>query len=429
MQNTQAIQGLLTVIGKCKKALLENKIFIAEDKYDSVMRDWQAAIEEVVVQIYGVLPKYTEQFLDKLNETMENNASMEMVYALYDEWESICMADCRMLSDIGIELDCEFERLLLTLTRCTEERLVERLIRVYDELRKNLPTDAEIVKNCYSNWRHLWGEFEPDNGNWDHFRLAVEDAKSHIAEYRDTYASLMDYSSKRVLYGILKFRLELDFEYKDSLRENGFVQYFDLDICNQLTRDAVFVDCGAFNGDSALDFLKNYTAYKRIYLYEMIPSSVKAAEDNLKDYSDIVFRNAGVGSRLQAGESIKLNDFSGTSASILNNNMVYNPVLQEDRSFSGLVEVPFVALDEDISEPISFLKMDIEGSELNAIDGAREHIQRDKPILAICTYHHYEHLWKVMQEIKKIRPDYKFYMRFYGNLGSVAESEHILYAV
>ncbi|MBQ8116580.1 MAG: FkbM family methyltransferase [Lachnospiraceae bacterium] len=429
MQNIDGINNLLLSIGRCKRSLVAKGIFVAQEEYRLVLTEWSSAMCELTEQIYGVLPKYTEQFCAILDEAIGQKASLENVYAVYEEWESICTADLNMLSQMEVELDCEFERMLLALTRCTEERLVERLIRRYRSHEAEDAEIAEIMRNCYARWSHLWGTFDPADDNWEHFRLGVADAKAHTAEYLSAYVSLEDYRSKKVLYGILKFRLELDFAYKESLRENSFSQYFDLDICVGDKKDAVYVDCGAYNGESALDFLKNYSAYKRMYLYEMVPSCIKEAQDNLCAYENIVYWNAGVGSKEQAGNMIKMQDFVGTSASIQEGNVVYNPVARTDVAETDMVEVPLVALDQDIKEPISFLKMDIEGSELDAIAGAEEHICADKSILAICTYHHYEHLWEVMQEIKRLRPDYKFYMRFYGNEGSVAESEHVLYAV
>ena len=92
-------------------------------------------------------------------------------------------------------------------------------------------------------------------------------------------------------------------------------------------------------------------------------------------------------------------------------------------------EVELVTLDDDIKEKITFLKMDIEGSEINALLGAKNHIIKDHPKLAICTYHHYEHLWEIPKLIKSFNPDYRLYLRYNGTINGIMASEHVVYAV
>ena len=57
--------------------------------------------------------------------------------------------------------------------------------------------------------------------------------------------------------------------------------------------------------------------------------------------------------------------------------------------------------------------MDIEGSELAAIEGAKEIIKEYHPTMAISVYHKKYDFWKIPQQILAIRSDYKLYMRHY----------------
>ena len=60
---------------------------------------------------------------------------------------------------------------------------------------------------------------------------------------------------------------------------------------------------------------------------------------------------------------------------------------------------------------VSFIKMDIEGSELPALQGAIKTLERSRPILAICVYHKKEDLITIPQFIKSIYKNCRFYLR------------------
>ena len=67
-------------------------------------------------------------------------------------------------------------------------------------------------------------------------------------------------------------------------------------------------------------------------------------------------------------------------------------------------------------EKATFIKMDVEGSELQALMGAEKQIRNNKPRLAICIYHKQEDFWTIPQYIKKIRPDYKLYLKPHSSM-------------
>ncbi|MFQ5675811.1 MAG: FkbM family methyltransferase, partial [bacterium] len=59
---------------------------------------------------------------------------------------------------------------------------------------------------------------------------------------------------------------------------------------------------------------------------------------------------------------------------------------------------------------VDFVKMDIEGAELQALKGAEKVLRAFKPDLAICVYHRPEHLWQIPLWIKETVPDYNIYL-------------------
>ena len=76
-------------------------------------------------------------------------------------------------------------------------------------------------------------------------------------------------------------------------------------------------------------------------------------------------------------------------------------------------------------ERVTFIKMDIEGSEYNALLGARETIVKDRPKLAVSIYHKKEDIWTLPSLILEMVPDYKLFFGHY----SIAAAETVLYAI
>lgn len=84
------------------------------------------------------------------------------------------------------------------------------------------------------------------------------------------------------------------------------------------------------------------------------------------------------------------------------------------------------ALDEMVydREP-TYIKMDIEGAEQEALKGCRRIIQDFRPKLAVCIYHKPDDLFEIPVMIKEMNPAYKLYVRQYAN----AWFDTVLYAV
>ena len=93
----------------------------------------------------------------------------------------------------------------------------------------------------------------------------------------------------------------------------------------------------------------------------------------------------------------------------------------------GETVIKTIAIDDAISdqEKITFIKMDVEGAELETLKGAQEIIKRDRPKLAVCIYHKPEDVLTLPLFIKDLVPEYKFYLRSYSN----ADNEMVLYAI
>ena len=134
-------------------------------------------------------------------------------------------------------------------------------------------------------------------------------------------------------------------------------------------------------------------------------------EKNVSDYANIILKHKGVGSK---NGKMFVND---------GNHPAGNKLLE-----SGDAEVETVTLDHDICEPISVIKMDIEGAEKDAIKGASSHIREEKPKLLVSSYHLPGDIFEIPNLINSIRDDYKFYLRFYGH-GCIWPCDYVLFAI
>ena len=74
---------------------------------------------------------------------------------------------------------------------------------------------------------------------------------------------------------------------------------------------------------------------------------------------------------------------------------------------------------------VTFIKMDIEGAEIEALKGAENIIKTQKPKLAICIYHEYSHLYQIPLMIREMVPEYKIYIRQHSDTAA----ETVVYAV
>jgi hypothetical protein len=83
----------------------------------------------------------------------------------------------------------------------------------------------------------------------------------------------------------------------------------------------------------------------------------------------------------------------------------------------SLVDVVPISELVGASRRVTFIKMDIEGSEPEALEGARGIVQRDRPILAICVYHVQNHLWRVPLLMKSMFPEYRMFLLCYEGDG------------
>mgnify|MGYP003305148556 FL=1 len=74
-------------------------------------------------------------------------------------------------------------------------------------------------------------------------------------------------------------------------------------------------------------------------------------------------------------------------------------------------EIDVITVDSLGLDNVSFIKFDVEGSELSALEGAKDTINRCRPVMKIACYHRSEDVFAIVRKVLEIRSDYKVYMR------------------
>ena len=84
--------------------------------------------------------------------------------------------------------------------------------------------------------------------------------------------------------------------------------------------------------------------------------------------------------------------------------------LREAVAFPG-IPISFDSVENVITEPVSFIKMDIEGSEMRALNGMQATVKGRHPKLYICAYHRNEDLFALPLKVWELDDSYKIYFR------------------
>ncbi len=189
-------------------------------------------------------------------------------------------------------------------------------------------------------------------------------------------------------------------------------QYFDYWKPN---KNEVFVDVGSLNGQTTVEFAKWCKGeYDGAYVFEANTNMVDICKQTLErsEIKNVTFFSKAAWNkkevlRFQADEGM----YPGGS---------------RIDDVAGNIEVEADTIDNCLNgEKVTFIKMDIEGSEFKALQGARDTIEKYKPRLAISLYHKPEDIVEIPYIINDIRDDYKFGIRQYAS----NMQETVLYAI
>lgn len=246
------------------------------------------------------------------------------------------------------------------------------------------------------------------------WKYSYDFIKKHEQILQDVYERLEDQKSKDVMVAFFNQRISGNADYIPKVCSGNI--YLDSDII-KLEQEEIYIDCGAYNGDSVIPFIKKIESldgecsYKKIIAFEADLENVEKFKRNVMGK----FKNV---------EIIPKATYSTVTKLKFDNGNLTSSCLSED----GMITVETENIDhilDDGEERVSFIKLDVEGAELETLKGARKSIANYKPKLAISIYHKQEDLVTIPQFLLDLVPEYKLYMR--AHVGD--SSDVVLYAV
>lgn len=214
--------------------------------------------------------------------------------------------------------------------------------------------------------------------------------EEHQKEFDEIYNSLADQKSKTTFQNVIKYKISGKIDY---------LFWCEADSTDSLLSPQggeVILDLGAYNGDTALEFARNFPDYKKIIAVEPDRKTFKKLTANTSDIN-IECHN------------ICISDFCGMGSFSMKGGRNSVVGAGDETRFStvdGLLK----------GRKVNLIKMDVEGEEVKAIRGACDTIKSYKPQMTISAYHRTEDFLAIPGEVLKIRDDYKIYMRHFPSL-------------
>ena len=186
---------------------------------------------------------------------------------------------------------------------------------------------------------------------------------------------------------------------------NNQGQYFDF---FEAKENEVFVDCGCFDGSTCYKFAGwcGHKGYEHIYSFEADPVNYEKSRKLLEPLGRCDLYPYGT-------SDVKKKVYFAADA--FETSCIISEEEAKKRNFEGVEQIETIALDDVLEgKRITFIKMDIEGAEYEALVGARRLIGENRPRMAISVYHKFEDFITLADLVLSMHSDYKISFRHYG---------------
>jgi FkbM family methyltransferase len=219
-----------------------------------------------------------------------------------------------------------------------------------------------------------------------------QDLCANQTKYEWLYERLADETSRQTLLNVSRFRFTGDLPSMAGFNVDFERQYFEEFV--PFVASGVLIDGGGFDGQTTQRLVKKSPDFRQIYYFEPNPAMMEVSRKNLAGLERITMIPKGLADQ----NGVVRFDLDGSASRI---------------SESGAEEIKVARLDDEVSEAVTFIKLDIEGAEFGAIAGAQRHITEDCPAMAICVYHDQRDFWRIPERVLEYNENYDLYLRHY----------------
>lgn len=211
---------------------------------------------------------------------------------------------------------------------------------------------------------------------------------AHTADFERAYDLLADDLSRRVFLNVLAFNYTGELHYLDDVTTDKD-EAFDL---LALGDNEVYVDLGAYNGDTIDEFLHYAGGYRKIIAFEPNAKNFAKLQAHCADMPHVELWQLGAWSE---NTVLTFNNKAGRNSAVA------------DRG----VETRVAAVDSILcGTKAGYVKADVEGADYETLLGMRQTLQ-GKPKLNFAAYHRFEDIFRLPLLIHTLNPDYQIYLR------------------
>jgi len=189
------------------------------------------------------------------------------------------------------------------------------------------------------------------------------------------------------------------------------------DLVIEVVEGDVVIDAGGCYGETALYFALKAGNSGRVFTFEFMPENLSIYHQNMELNSDVAQRVELIEKPLweHSGEKLYI-EGSGPGTRV-----------QQETNDPNAKKIETISIDDLVYDKkltkLDFIKMDIEGAELQALKGAEKSIQKFRPKMAISIYHKPQDFWTIPQYIASLDLGYRFALRHF----TIHQEETVLF--
>ncbi len=256
----------------------------------------------------------------------------------------------------------------------------------------------ETLMEKITGYAHAHPLYAPDLPLFGGEILTPQWVHDNADALREVYDLLADQTSKAVFEGVLRYKLSgdiLTLRRTETPRSEVFETIF------RFGERETFLDLGAYNGDTVQEFVSQTGGrYERIIAVEPDKKNYSKLLTATADLPNVRCENVGVWN--EPG-TLFFSGGGGRAGCI---------IPEEETDTAKRYHIPVDAIDNLVGdENVTYIKMDVEGAETEALSGGKETIRRCHPRLAISAYHRTHDFLTLVQTLHDIDPTYKIYLR------------------